>query len=253
MIKNIKTKQIEEKTCANCGGSKTVDSYFTSRSFMHSDGKCHVCKECVNELVGTDMDKILMFLSSIDTPFLQNAWDTKSGDLGKYLSQMQMRQNKSKTFRDSDKQVSFNPIVSREHEEVEEFIVSKEDKMTWRGVEDENIEYMKFKYNELIQSGYKDNTPIKKMLLQNIVKTQFQLDGSKNTDEQNKLYTMLGKMMNDANVKPSQETSLDEVPYGVWIKKVEDEEPIAEVDEEFKDVDGIANYIYKWFTGHLKK
>lgn len=39
----------------------------------------------------------------------------------------------------------------------------------------------------------------------------------------------------------------------MWIKKVEDEEPIAEVDEEFKDVDGIANYIYKWFTGHLKK
>jgi len=40
---------------------------------------------------------------------------------------------------------------------------------------------------------------------------------------------------------------------GSLIKLWEDENPIPEVDEDFKDIDGIKRYIMTWFTGHLCK
>ena len=38
-----------------------------------------------------------------------------------------------------------------------------------------------------------------------------------------------------------------------WIKKIENEEPIAEVKEEYKDVDGIGKMIRIFFLGHFNK
>ena len=37
------------------------------------------------------------------------------------------------------------------------------------------------------------------------------------------------------------------------IKEWEDEEPISEPDERFRDVDGIKRYILVWFLGHFCK
>lgn len=69
------------------------------------------------------------------------------------------------------------------------------------------------------------------------------------------------KMMNSLNSmlsslkKPSKATATDtaagNTPFGVWIKRWEDQRPIPEPDEELKDVDGIVHYITVWFFGHL--
>lgn len=72
----------------------------------------------------------------------------------------------------------------------------------------------------------------------------------------NALNTLLGS----ANLKPIQKReeasaleSVDKTPFGVWIKRIEDTEPIPEASDEFKDVDGIAKYVRVWFFGHLCK
>lgn len=77
---------------------------------------------------------------------------------------------------------------------------------------------------------------------------------------QSSFTTMLGAM----NLKPQQkveqksgrsaeERDLDKTPLGVWAKRIEDDHPIAEPAEEFKDVDGIGKYITTWFYGHIGK
>lgn len=69
----------------------------------------------------------------------------------------------------------------------------------------------------------------------------------------NTLNTLLGS----ANLKPTQkkddgaDAGLDNMPFGVGIRKWENTRPIPEPDPELQDVDGIVRYITVWFLGHL--
>lgn len=70
----------------------------------------------------------------------------------------------------------------------------------------------------------------------------------------NSLNTLIGSL----NLKPAQkkedaDASIDNTPFGVWIRRWENERPIPEPDPELQDVDGIIRYISIWFFGHLSK
>ena len=55
--------------------------------------------------------------------------------------------------------------------------------------------------------------------------------------------------------KPQRNAAADtasaNTPFGVWIKRWEDERPLPEIDESMKDVDGIVKYVLTWVYGHL--
>jgi len=80
----------------------------------------------------------------------------------------------------------------------------------------------------------------------------------------------LNNLLGSANLKPIQKkadeakaaekaaeakaaSELERTPFGVWIKRWEDSEPVPEPDPELQDVDGIVRYISIWFLGHLCK
>lgn len=70
----------------------------------------------------------------------------------------------------------------------------------------------------------------------------------------NTLNTLIGS----AGLKPSQKTDegdseLDDMPFGVGIRRWENTRPVPEPDPELQDVDGIVRYISVWFLGHLCK
>lgn len=70
----------------------------------------------------------------------------------------------------------------------------------------------------------------------------------------NSLNTLLGSL----NLKPTQkrddgDSAIDNTPFGVWIRRWENQRPIPEPDPELQDVDGIVKYISIWFLGHLCK
>lgn len=73
-----------------------------------------------------------------------------------------------------------------------------------------------------------------------------------------KLISALNTLLGSAQLKPNQKScdiSKEDAntPFGVWIRRWEDERPIPEVDPSLKDVDGIIKYISTWFHGHLAK
>lgn len=73
-----------------------------------------------------------------------------------------------------------------------------------------------------------------------------------------KLITALNTLLGSAQLKPDQRkddvSKVDaNTPFGVWIKRWENERPIPEVDPSMRDVDGIKKYIATWFHGHLAK
>lgn len=71
----------------------------------------------------------------------------------------------------------------------------------------------------------------------------------------NSLIALLGS----AKLKPTQkknneaDAAIDNTPFGVWIRRWENQRPIPEPDPELKDVDGIIRYISIWYLGHLCK
>ena len=99
-------------------------------------------------------------------------------------------------------------------------------------------------------------TVIKKICLLEVMINQDIATGNNKAVEKN--VRALDVLLGSANLKPVQRSdgaggndSL--TPFGVWIKKIENERPIPEPEEQFKDVDGIAKYISVWFLGHLSK
>lgn len=73
-----------------------------------------------------------------------------------------------------------------------------------------------------------------------------------------KKQTALNTLLNNTLLKPAQKNDdsdsvNDNTPFGVWIRKWENQRPIPEPDPELKDVDGIVRYIEIWFKGHLSK
>lgn len=69
----------------------------------------------------------------------------------------------------------------------------------------------------------------------------------------------LNALLGSANMKPIQKKAADAkdameaIPFGEWIRRWENTEPVPEPDPELRDVDGIVRYISTWFLGHLCK
>lgn len=70
-----------------------------------------------------------------------------------------------------------------------------------------------------------------------------------------KMTNSLSSLLN-ALQKPKKDevdSAAANTPFGVWIKRWEDQRPVPEIDEDLKDIDGIKKYILVWFYGHLSK
>ncbi|WP_146045142.1 hypothetical protein [Clostridium sp. 3-3] len=66
----------------------------------------------------------------------------------------------------------------------------------------------------------------------------------------------LQDLLATANLQPKQtkdNTLAEQNTFGTLIRKWENEKPIPEPDEEWKDVDGIVKYVTVYFLGHLCK
>lgn len=80
--------------------------------------------------------------------------------------------------------------------------------------------------------------------------------GIQKGDKVDSLCKAMNDLMNSAGIQPkqsSENTMSDTASFGVLIKRWEDEEPIPEPEEKWKDIDGIRRYISVFFFGHLSK
>lgn len=123
------------------------------------------------------------------------------------------------------------------------------------GFEPEEYMYMQEQYEDWI-SCYTCDTKIQEELFKNISLAQLNIikaqqangDVAKATKAFNDLVLM-------ANIAPRQQKDLvgENDTFGTLIQKWEEEEPIPDPDEKWRDADGIKKYISTWFFGHLCK
>ncbi|HCC07273.1 MAG TPA: hypothetical protein DEP72_03775 [Clostridiales bacterium] len=109
MKKNIENGK--NGLCYMCGKLKSLnESFYMNFSPLFQVNHIHICKDCIftyvrNEKDEVDIVKLRYILRLVDLPFLYDYWKaaskSKSESIGKYFSLLGLRQNKSKTYKDS--------------------------------------------------------------------------------------------------------------------------------------------------------
>jgi hypothetical protein len=256
--KNIKIT----KPCNMCGKEKKKSDFYKSYSIMHkADGLFHFCKSCMESLIDVeDYRTVMNLMRMIDRPYIHSLWirsleENPNRPFGVYMKNLGMPQNRDKTWDDSEFEVNPSSLLSNN---LKGSTINKEVLERWRGWDEEEILALERIYQDLI-AVYEHKTPIQRSIYRNIAIAQMKADeaiASGNVSEYEKLMRTISNLMNDAKIKPLQDTGEDSgglSTWGEWVKKIEETEPIPEPRDEFKDVDGIRRYIDKWFVGHFAK
>ena len=124
------------------------------------------------------------------------------------------------------------------------------------GYSDEEYTFLGNQYLDWT-TRYECKTKAQEELFKNICISQLTIQRAQrggNTREVADAMKTFQDLLGTANLKPNQTNDnalTDQNTFGTLIKKWENEEPIAEPEEEWRDVDGINKYIDTWFLGHL--
>lgn len=267
----------EKLTCSCCGKEKNTGEFYKSNSPFHAHTSyLHVCKECFWAFVNNDIEKLKIALRMVDKAFIVDLLQSskeeseKSGkDIIKiYMKNISMPQYKNHTWNDSDFE-NHKKIKNTSNKELFDEIDTYEDTQT---LTPDELKYLKtlwgkgYDLDDLIwlQTEYEDWTDRyecdskgMETLIQEICKQQLDINirrsNGEKVDQQLKTFQDL---LGSSNLKPVQETganAVEQESFGTLIKKYENERPIPEPDEKWKDVDGIGKYIKVWFLGHLAR
>jgi len=126
----------------------------------------------------------------------------------------------------------------------------------WGNLDVVDLEYLQEQYDDW-STRYSIDTKSMELLVSEICHKQLTIKKLReNNQPTSKELKDLQDLMNSSALKPIQESSAmnnEANTLGVWIKKIENEEPIDEVQEQYKDIDGIGKMIRVFFLGHFNK
>ena len=268
----------KNQKCTCCGQTKsTVTGYYISYSPMwaSADKRMGMCKDCVIDMYERYVDfygdeikalyRISLLFDMYFSPALvevlvEQAKKTNMSLIRVYFQKVNsLPQFKGKTSMESEHIALVDGVVYDSSEDnleeiiEEDIIVTSEMIRRWgRGLARDDYSYLEEKYQDLI-AVYDHRNPVQRMLYENISRTQLEAEKSRrngNLQMYEKMMSTLSKLMGDGNIKPVQENTVsdDDASFGLFIKKIENEEPIPEPLEEFRDVDGFRKYIDEWFV-----
>lgn len=278
-------KKTEKKKCTFCGELKapTKDFYLSrSRIYKHNDERMPICKECLSSLFNElkikyeDEMKALYHLCMlfdiyfnkelVEKSFNNENFSIEDNLLKTYMKNVNsLNQYKFKDSFSSDYIVLDETIVKneevlaiKENAEIDFEVTSKMRNRWGSGLDTDDYMFLENKYKEFTDV-YECRTPAQRLIFEQIAKCL--LRGEKALKKDNdatfeKMNNMVSKLMTDGNIKPIQEASVaedDTATWGKWINLIEQERPIGEASEQFKDVDKISSYITKWFTRQMQR
>lgn len=258
--------------CPICNKEKNINQFYKSnkKAYEMFYGHCYICKKCLKDMIYVDgipnREKMKEILRDyIDLPYIEDLFrsaikNTKE-TLGTYITAFNVGAYKGKNLTWAD-------TKSFEKENKESNNYKKEN------IQDDNFNEMDFEklkriwgetwtyeqcqrlqnfYDEFA-SEYETDSPVQRLNFQNAARTQLQAEqalADGNNTLFNSLIKTLSGILGDSNIKPVQVNGAeanDQLAFGLFIKKIEDEEPIP----EWKD-DEMKKYIDTYMVGHLAK
>lgn len=277
--------------CCRCGVSYSRQKGFfsASHSFMYrGSGYLPVCVNCVDEMYEyyckklrspkEAMKRMCMKLDLYWDPRIYDMTEKAAGVSSRvrnYIGKTNIVRYIDKTYDDTieeEADPSFKPEVSEAVLAAEvdaqtdndpgEYVIPDEVVNFWgKGFPPDFYMELERRYKEWVKDLNVDELDAAEVTLYRQIcmleeKISRDMAAGKDTDKNIKaMNELLGSVNRKPSQKKAEENSLasDATPFGVWIRRWENERPIPEVDPELKDVDGIVRYIEVWFKGHLAK
>lgn len=252
-----KTKKPTRKTCAECEKSLPLTNFYATTSSMFPDKRLHICRNCAMEIVEEEgFSSFQDLMKLINKPIYQNLYKNDNGD---YIRQMNsLPQYRTNVYEDSDlfKEARNATVKKAELKELTEEEMKTSEDFFGLGFTEEELIWLTNEYSDW-EAKYNIDSKSLETLVKEVCLSQLDIRNKRaeGSDVRHELKT-LQDLLGSGNLKPMQETgaqSVDQMTFGLWIKKFEDEHPIPEPSPEWKDVDGIGRYIKTFFLGHMAK
>lgn len=253
-------KKTKRKTCSKCQRELALTNYYnTSDIDFFPDGKIPICKECCYTMFEEKgFEGFMALMRLINKPIYQELLaDNNYQNYIRIINSMpQYRNSKfidSDTFKDvkrndENRSSNLSELTPEKFSELSDFF--------GEGYTEKDYIYLAREYEDYVNRYEVDSKAMENLIVE-IVLTQLDIRkkralGEKVDTQQKTLQDLLGS----SNLKPVQETganAVDQESFGTLIKKWENERPIPEPAEEWKDVDGIGKYVRTFFLGHMAR
>lgn len=279
--------------CCRCGVSYSRQKGFfsVSHSFMYrGSGFLPICYNCVDELYEyyckklrspeAAMKRMCMKLDLYWDPRIYQMVEKTAGvgsRVRSYIGRTNIVRYIDKTFDDTlDEEMNLAPPPEVTEEELVAEVAEQRGAEQYEEQEEVPDEVVNFwgkgfqpdfytelerRYKNWVRDLNEDDLDVAEVALYKqicMLEEKISRDTAAGRDTTANIKAM-NELLGSVNRKPSQkkaeENSMnsDTTPFGVWIRRWENERPVPEVDPELKDVDGIIRYIEIWFKGHLAK
>lgn len=266
--------------CIKCGKEyKNLKLFPASQSKLYGgwDGHLPICRECLYNMFeelkdsyGDERLALRRLCMLFDIHYSEEIFDSatkrnNSSFFGTYLRNANLKQHMGKTYEDNyiqdvvcpkvnseDDLVKINEDINDIDNEIKKETISR----FGNGLTVEQYTFLQREFEEwtsLYECQSKSQEELFAVLCMNKLEIiELKKTGKKTKDaEENYRKTMqsLGILPNQNNL----EDLANAKTFGTLIKDWEDEDPIPEVDEKYKDVDKLGLYIDVFFKGHLAK
>lgn len=258
-------KATDKITCTNCKRERAESYFYMNTNPLFGGTRTVVCKDCISKFIGEKdstgyLDRAIMVLAVLNKAFLPELWISKEKEWGKYITQLSsLPQYKELTFKDSDLSDGRKSELVSEKES--KFVMTQdeidESKDFWgSGFTNDELYWLNVEFTDFLNK-YEVESKGMELLIQEICLTQLDIRKRRASGEKvDQQLKTLQDLLGSSNLKPVQETganAVEQETFGTLIKKFENERPIPEPDEQWKDVDGIGKYLRVWFLGHLAR
>ena len=263
--------------CHKCNEFHAVDAFYSDKRY--ASGLFPICKKC---LIGMACDydkktnqytdnreKTMDVLKMMDLPYIdsmyQSALTSCAEDVqdkhrntawSHYITVIKSLPNwRGLTWKDSELPADY---LDEDEEEINENsrILKQAKKRFGDGYTNADLLFLESEYQDWIKR-YACENKAQEILFKRICFKELEIDKAQKAKRDTKeLDKTLQDLMGSMSLKPNQNNSnalTEAKTFGQLIQKWEDEKPIPEPEDEFKDVDKIGLYIDVFFKGHLSK
>lgn len=275
----VKREPPKNLTCARCGKIVTYKSLADCNEFLYPylKGKLPICSKCFNGLIDEVITYIQQVIDKEDKVYAEatlyicqytglyysesiakKMYDgkntlkenvlkyihyAKTGNYKKY-GYLKTIQNKINVENSNTSDVTMNSISE---DTVKRF---------GRGFAPYQYKYLQDEYDDWT-TRHECNTKAQEEIFIQICFAELDIYESRRVgDDVTKKVQTLQSLLDAAKLQPKQnhnESISDAQTFGTLIDKWEDEKPIPECEDKYKDVDDIAKYITAFFYGHTCK
>lgn len=253
----------------------TSEGFYSDKRY--ATGYFPKCKKCVrvqveqrvkaNQEPNETIESVQRMLQEMDLPYIDELYKTQckvvadasneknrhSAFVAYLVPIKSLPQYVNKTWKDSE---FADDDTNPEYEQKEVKKVIKAGRKRFGNYPNDELMYLENEYQDWT-TRYPCESKAQEILVKRICFTELAIEKTQKSGKDTKeLDKTLQELMSSLNVKPSQKNSnslTDSMTFGQLIDKWEQEKPIPEPEDEFKDIDKIGLYIDVFFKGHLSK